>query len=835
LSKTADSPIIALFEDRPKQGMVYQLNLSVYLDARVVFVSSLKELSGAMAGPEGVQLAIVRADFKGRNIADQVADLLLPKGIPVISLGGKERDGVIAVEDGIVKPMLQAAAKILGVTPQKMVEKTRPDLYEIAPEFLQMLFTAPCKIFKRNGEKLEKIFGTDDIISREKVKPYVSSREPLVIDAFHRLRLANAVTEQNLNAAKDLASPNVSEEKKMTILSSSLDMVAAQFKNAGMDVETVELANSSIKAISKIAESATNVGSLVKQLLAAEGGYRYAHSQLLTFLGFHVIKMMGWWGDDQRTIISQAAFYHDISLSSDTEAKFRSAESLKAGGITDPQVLETILTHAQLSARELQSVPDILPEVVRVVLSHHGSPIGKGFSTDISKLDNLSRAFYLSEEWADYLMALSESDQVPDNSARIAELKNLYKDDLNQQIIETFRYLDPEQFTNDFLEAPDYSLGAGAVDNGFAEALVSGSASVEEAAAAALKAGAAEAESETNVAAGEASKDEEILVKGSAESADESEKRIAKGKAAAATKKKIGGVTDVRNDEEVVVGGAEQEEEGQNRIAADKAAFAAKKKIDGVTDVRKDEEVLVAGDGEAESEERRFENEKAAAAKTKIEGVTDVRRDEEILIKGEKNAKDLIDRSIVRIKADTPEAQRELKMKSIAGSSEFMKAALGGDFDAVNAIIAAASNLGVEMRKTDADGRTAIHYAAMGGSIPVMKLLLEKGAQLNSVDSKRRSPLFLAALHKQNEAFDFLLGQGGKIGQQAMGGMTIAMIGAFSGNVHVLKAAVEKGVRLDTKDHNGKTAVEYAKQSKNAEVIQYLESLAAAAKKPAAA
>ena len=90
---------------------------------------------------------------------------------------------------------------------------------------------------------------------------------------------------------------------------------------------------------------------------------------------------------------------------------------------------------------------------------------------------------------------------------------------------------------------------------------------------------------------------------------------------------------------------------------------------------------------------------------------------------------------------------------------------------------------------------------------------------MNSVDAKRRSPLFFTALHKQNAAFDFLVEQGAKINQQAMGGMTIAMIGAFSGNFHVLKTAIEKGVRADTKDHNGKTVMDYAKQSKNAEAI----------------
>jgi hypothetical protein len=774
LSKTVDSPIIALFEDRPKQGMVYQLNLSVYLDARVVFVSSLKELSGALAGPEGVHLAIVRADIKGRNIADQVADLLQPKGIPMISMGGKERIGVVAIEDGSVKPMLQAAAKIFGITARQMVDKSRPDIFEIAPEYLNMLFTAPCKIYNREGEGKKLLFNTGDIISREKVKRFVDIREPLVIDAFHRLRLANAVTEQNLNAARDLDAANVPSEKKMTILSSSLDMVAAQFKSAGMDAETVELANSSIKAISKIAESATSVGNLVKQLLAAEGGYRYAHSQLLTFLGFHVIKMMGWWGDDQRTIISQAAFYHDISLGSDAEARVRSVEGLKSSGIVDPQKVESILSHAQLSARELQIVPDINPEVVRVVLSHHGSPVGKGFSTDIAKFDNLSKAFYLAEEWADYLMALSEADQAPDNAARVQELKKIYKDEQSQQIIETFRYLDPEQFRNDFLEVPDYSLGGNDVETGFAEALVSGSASVEESAAAALK------------SSDEAISEIESIVNGGEQSPEE-EKAFKADKAEKETKRTVKSVTDVRLDEERRVGKGEKDApEGEQRFAKNKAEEASSKKIDGVTDVRKDEDVLV---------------------------------------KGEKTAKDLIDRSITRIKADTPEEKRELKMKALAGSTDLMKAALSGAHAEVTTLLAASGNAPADIRKTDAEGRSAIHYAAMGGNVEVLKLLSEKGAQLNTIDSKRRSPLFLSALHKRNEAFDLLLAQGGKINQQAMGGMTIAMVGAFSGNLHVLKAAVEKGVRIDTKDHSGKTVIDYAKQSKNPEVLAYIESI----------
>ncbi len=87
-------------------------------------------------------------------------------------------------------------------------------------------------------------------------------------------------------------------------------------------------------------------------------------------------------------------------------------------------------------------------------------------------------------------------------------------------------------------------------------------------------------------------------------------------------------------------------------------------------------------------------------------------------------------------------------------------------------------------------------------------------------------------MHKHNEAFDYLMSQGAKINQQALGGMTIAMLAAFSNNMHILQMAVEKGVRLDTREHSGKTALDFAKQAKAAEAIAYIEAKLAA--KPAA-
>ncbi len=846
--------------------MVYQLNLSVYLDARVVAVHSLKDFKKLLTGQEKPHLVIARDAFKSSIITPRVAELAVPAGIPLISMGGKEAEGVVVVaDDNEVRPMLQASARILGITARHMVGKERDPYYQIAPEFLSMLFTVPCDIYDRTEKGLEKVFTAEDNIARAKVSRFVDNRRPLVIDSLQRLRLANSVTEQTLKAAQELLGANVPEEKKMDMLATSLDMVAAQFKSAGMDEETVELANSSIKAIEKIAESNTTVGNLMKQLLSSDKGYRYVHSQLLTFLGFHVIKLMGWWGDDQRNIISQAAFYHDISLPDDDAARPHSMEDIKAAGISDPQRIEAILTHAQLAARELQAVPDINPDVVRVVLQHHGSPVGKGFSTDIAKLDNLSKAFLLSEEWASYIISLDATGKVPDPNAQVAQLKARYFDDISIQILETFRYLDPDQFVNDFLFPPDPEEIAQVIKVAKGETTPEAEVQAmkqaaelmkqEEASVVVMPTSEAAVEEETRVKPGSKEEVVETLLKGG--KPEEEVSRLVKGgmsqeeaevvvKAAAAEAIVDDSTTVVKSLKETaadagkVVKGSKdsREKETEQRFAPGKEEKDEETKLEGVTQHIEHEKIVVAGDGPA-----------AEAEKTRIESTTQHIEHEKILVKGEKElapeleeirmksdgaAKDLMDRAVTTFKAEAPAEAKELKLKAIAASTDLMKAAVAGSVDSVNSALGAAQNVGVELRKTDAEGRNALHYAAMGGSVPVIKLLLEKGAQLNATDSKRRSALFLSAYYRQAETFRFLLEAGAKINQQAVGGMTIAMVGAFTQDIFVLKTALEKGVRADAKDHSGKTALDYAKQMNFAEGIEHLESLGGKKEKPAA-
>ncbi len=116
------------------------------------------------------------------------------------------------------------------------------------------------------------------------------------------------------------------------------------------------------------------------------------------------------------------------------------------------------------------------------------------------------------------------------------------------------------------------------------------------------------------------------------------------------------------------------------------------------------EQVLKGGETEAESSTRLRAEKRAAERSTTVKSVTEHRLDEKIVVKGDPS-QGYIDNSLKVIKADPKEKERELKMKALAGSTDFMKAALSGQVDVLTTILTATPS---ELKKTDAEGRTRL-------------------------------------------------------------------------------------------------------------------------------
>jgi len=169
------------------------------------------------------------------------------------------------------------------------------------------------------------------------------------------------------------------------------------------------------------------------------------------------------------------------------------------------------------------------------------------------------------------------------------------------------------------------------------------------------------------------------------------------------------------------------------------------------------------------------------------------------------------------------EAIESARSKSLIGKTDLIIAIAINDEERIKKIMANPER--AQINKPDRQGRHAIHFAAMVGNTKVIKALLSAGAKVNAVDGKRRSPLFYAVQNDNNDAYDLLLENGARPTQQALGGVNLAMVSAFRGNLKVLKNLItEHGVNKNSTDMKGKNVEHYAKKGGHKEIMEFLES-----------
>jgi len=70
-------------------------------------------------------------------------------------------------------------------------------------------------------------------------------------------------------------------------------------------------------------------------------------------------------------------------------------------------------------------------------------------------------------------------------------------------------------------------------------------------------------------------------------------------------------------------------------------------------------------------------------------------------------------------------------------------------------------NIGIDIEtKDDEYSRTPLLWASENGHVEVVKLLLEKGADVKAADNGGRTPLYLASRHGHVEVVKLLSGSG---------------------------------------------------------------------------
>ena len=122
-------------------------------------------------------------------------------------------------------------------------------------------------------------------------------------------------------------------------------------------------------------------------------------------------------------------------------------------------------------------------------------------------------------------------------------------------------------------------------------------------------------------------------------------------------------------------------------------------------------------------------------------------------------------------------------------------------------------------------GDDALLQAAFKGHLPVLKLLLAAGAQVNR--SQGWQPLTYAAFNGHLEVMRYLLEQGADVNGASDNGTTALMVAARNGHLDAVKLLLAHKAEPDKINDAAGTALKWAKAAGNTDIVELLEKAGA--------
>jgi ankyrin repeat protein len=130
---------------------------------------------------------------------------------------------------------------------------------------------------------------------------------------------------------------------------------------------------------------------------------------------------------------------------------------------------------------------------------------------------------------------------------------------------------------------------------------------------------------------------------------------------------------------------------------------------------------------------------------------------------------------------------------------------------------------GGDVNAPQADGATALHWAAHWDDLEMANLLLAAGAKVSAANDLGATPLWLACVNGSARMVDRLLKAGANPNAALKNGETPLMTAARSGSDEAVKLLVSRGADVNATEHlRGQTALMWAAAQQHADVVKTL-------------
>ncbi|MFP5387583.1 MAG: hypothetical protein ACLGHN_16020 [Bacteriovoracia bacterium] len=429
-----------LVENNPKIESFYTLNLNTWLGLEILAqktADSAKKFLESDASK--VNLIIVRAVIEKTEAAKEMLDYLNEKNlnIPIIEIGpGKEVPGCFAhVPNSMeLKILIQSAAKALNITAKDMSEKVVPHYFPIPIEYFKAIKRSVCSVYARDKEDqsrynlcLNKLEAFDENFISKLIQEGIGH---LYVDKMDRLEFVNNVTSELMTL---LSSKEISPDEEMTAGDKTMELLSKKLVSIGLNEETIKLANKNMVLMRKNVKMFPKMSKLLERLLSNKTSYLFKHTQILTYVGLHIVKNIDWGNQEQEDKISFISFFHDIVLENDEQGKIKSTIELKKAKL-EPNEKALVEKHAQMAAEFVSKFPHAPMGSDQIIRQHHGTLNGIGFSEHYgNNVSPMAIVFIIAEEFTRII--LKHESGPFDKAEMLRELKEEFPTSRFQKVI----------------------------------------------------------------------------------------------------------------------------------------------------------------------------------------------------------------------------------------------------------------------------------------------------------------------------------------------------------------------------------------------------------------
>jgi ankyrin repeat protein len=127
-----------------------------------------------------------------------------------------------------------------------------------------------------------------------------------------------------------------------------------------------------------------------------------------------------------------------------------------------------------------------------------------------------------------------------------------------------------------------------------------------------------------------------------------------------------------------------------------------------------------------------------------------------------------------------------------------------------------------DLQREDSNGDTALHCAAMSGTINTVKALLAHGADVNYKNKLLRTPLHIACQGNQYDIICLLVDAGANVNVANCRDETPLHLASGAGNLNAVKLLITHGANPLAETSRGRTSLHYACSHGHTDVAEYL-------------